>query len=156
MISLSSLPAAPDASALDSTAAVEAGRTIPWQQELKEAVRDPRELCRLLELPAQLVPAADAAARDFPLFAPRPYLARIERGNPRDPLLRQILPLDAELRLAAWLYGATQSATKRPEWHPACYRNIKAAARSSRLRLAPCIVAIVFAATFRMATRRAP
>src|SRR4029077_19268344 len=33
----------------------------------------------------------------FPLFAPRSYIARIERGNPRDPLLRQILPLDAEL-----------------------------------------------------------
>jgi EF-P beta-lysylation protein EpmB len=97
MISLSNLPADLEPTALNSTATVEAGRTITWQQELKEAVRDPRELCRLLELPEELIPAAEAAARDFPLFAPRPYLARMERGNPRDPLLRQILPLEAEL-----------------------------------------------------------
>jgi L-lysine 2,3-aminomutase len=101
MISLSSLPAAPESTALDSTIAVEAGRTISWQQELKEAVRDPLELCRLLELPAELEPAAEAAARDFPLFAPRPYLARIKKGDPRDPLLRQILPLAAELHSPA-------------------------------------------------------
>jgi EF-P beta-lysylation protein EpmB len=68
-----------------------------WQQELKEAIRDPRQLCRLLELPAELEAAAERAAVQFPLFAPRPFLAQIERGNPRDPLLRQILPLDAEL-----------------------------------------------------------
>jgi len=68
-----------------------------WQQELKDAVRDPRQLCRLLELPAEFEDAAVRAAVQFPLFAPRPFLAQIERGNPRDPLLRQILPLEAEL-----------------------------------------------------------
>ena len=50
----------------------------------------------MLELPAELEGPAIRAARLFPLFAPRSYVARIERGNPRDPLLRQILPLDAE------------------------------------------------------------
>ena len=63
---------------------------------MKQAVRDPRELCRILELPAELEGPAVRAARLFPLFAPRSYVARIERGNPDDPLLRQILPLDAE------------------------------------------------------------
>src|ERR1700730_16381608 len=67
-----------------------------WQLAMKQAVRDPRELCRMLELPAELEGPAIRAARSFPLFAPRSYIARIERGNPRDPLLRQILPLDAE------------------------------------------------------------
>ena len=67
-----------------------------WQQAMKEAVRDPRELCRVLELPAEFEAPAIRAARLFPLFAPRSYLDRIERGNPRDPLLRQILPLDEE------------------------------------------------------------
>jgi L-lysine 2,3-aminomutase len=67
-----------------------------WQLAMKQAVRDPRELCRMLELPAELEAPAVRAARLFPLFAPRSYVARIERGNPRDPLLRQILPLDAE------------------------------------------------------------
>jgi EF-P beta-lysylation protein EpmB len=68
-----------------------------WQQELKDAVRDPRQLCRLLELPPEFDDAAVRAAAEFPLFAPRPFLAQIERGNPGDPLLRQILPLEAEL-----------------------------------------------------------
>ncbi|HKD37852.1 MAG TPA: EF-P beta-lysylation protein EpmB [Pirellulales bacterium] len=63
---------------------------------MKEAVRDPRVLCRLLELPAEVERAAVRAARLFPLFAPRAFIARMERGNPHDPLLRQVLPLDAE------------------------------------------------------------
>jgi L-lysine 2,3-aminomutase len=63
---------------------------------MKQAVRDPRELCRMLELRPELEGPAIRAARLFPLFAPRSYVARIERGNPDDPLLRQILPLDAE------------------------------------------------------------
>jgi EF-P beta-lysylation protein EpmB len=68
-----------------------------WQQEMKDAVRDPRQLCWLLELSAEFEAAAVRAAAQFPLFAPRPFLANVERGNPRDPLLRQILPLEAEL-----------------------------------------------------------
>jgi EF-P beta-lysylation protein EpmB len=67
-----------------------------WQQALKNAIRDPRELCRLLELPPEIEAAAIRAANDFPLFAPRPYVDLIERGNPGDPLLRQILPLADE------------------------------------------------------------
>lgn len=63
---------------------------------MKRAVRDPLELCRTLALPAEWEEPAVRAARLFPLFAPRSYVGRIERGNVRDPLLRQILPLDAE------------------------------------------------------------
>jgi EF-P beta-lysylation protein EpmB len=40
--------------------------------------------------------SAHRASRLFPLLVPRSYLARIEPGNPGDPLLRQVLPLDAE------------------------------------------------------------
>lgn len=72
-----------------------------WQQELRGAVREPEELCELLELPPEIAAEARRAARDFPLFAPRPYLNQIEHGNPHDPLLRQILPLDAEQAPAA-------------------------------------------------------
>ena len=68
-----------------------------WQQELRSAIRDPEILCRLLELPCKFAEEASRAAEHFPLFAPRPYLDQIERGNPHDPLLRQILPLKSEL-----------------------------------------------------------
>jgi L-lysine 2,3-aminomutase len=67
-----------------------------WQHALKDAVRDPRELCRLLRLPAEFEAAAVRAARLFPLLAPRGFVARMRPGDPRDPLLRQVLPLAEE------------------------------------------------------------
>lgn len=60
-------------------------------------MRDPGELCRLLGLSTEWEVAARRAAQDFPVFAPRGYLARIQPGNPHDPLLRQILPVAEEL-----------------------------------------------------------
>ncbi len=67
-----------------------------WRRELRDAVRDPGELCRLLGLDPGLAAAASAAGADFPLFVPRGFLARIKPGDPADPLLRQVLPLSDE------------------------------------------------------------
>lgn len=69
----------------------------PWRKLLKEAVRDPAELLRMLDLPAELGPAARRAAEQFPLRVPRGFVARMRKGDLADPLLRQVLPLDAEL-----------------------------------------------------------
>jgi len=69
-----------------------------WRAAMKSAVRDPVHLCRMLGLPAELEHAAVRAAHDFTVFAPLPYIARIEPGNPRDPLLRQVLPLEDEVQ----------------------------------------------------------
>ncbi len=71
-------------------------QTAPWQKALQQAVRDPAELLRLLQLPESLLPAARAAAERFPLRVPRGFVARMRPGDPDDPLLRQVLPLDAE------------------------------------------------------------
>ena len=60
----------------------------PWQAALAEAVRDPAELCRLLDLP----PMPTAVADSFSLLVPRTFLGRIRRADPRDPLLLQVLP----------------------------------------------------------------
>ena len=71
--------------------------TTRWQTDMAEAVRDPRELLALLDLdPALLEPARRAAAA-FPLRVPRAFLARMRKGDPADPLLRQVLPLGKEL-----------------------------------------------------------
>ncbi|MFC6670065.1 EF-P beta-lysylation protein EpmB [Marinobacterium aestuariivivens] len=67
-----------------------------WQQLLSHTLDDPAELLRQLALPDSLLAPAIAAAGDFPLRVPLPYLRRIRRGDPDDPLLRQILPLGAE------------------------------------------------------------
>lgn len=63
---------------------------------MKDAVRDVDELCRLLDLPEEFTSAAKEAARQFRLFVPRGFLARIRPGDPADPLLRQVLPVAAE------------------------------------------------------------
>jgi len=69
-----------------------------WRDELRQAIRDPAQLVAALELPAELVEPARRAARDFPLFAPRPYVARMLKGDPADPLLQQVLPIESELQ----------------------------------------------------------
>jgi EF-P beta-lysylation protein EpmB len=68
-----------------------------WQIELKRAVRDPSELLALLGLNPGLLSAARAAAAQFPLRVPRGFVARMQYGDPDDPLLRQVLPLGIEL-----------------------------------------------------------
>lgn len=70
-----------------------------WRRILARAVRDPAELRRRLDLPPD--PDADAADADFPVLVPPGYLARIRRGDPDDPLLRQVLPMAAERRVVA-------------------------------------------------------
>ena len=67
-----------------------------WHRALAEAVRDPDELVDLLRLPELYREGARRAARLFPLLVPRDYLARMQPGDPCDPLLRQVLPLDCE------------------------------------------------------------
>jgi len=69
----------------------------PWQQQLALAVTDPAELLKKCELPLSLLPAARQAAELFGLKVPLPYLARIQKGNLDDPLLRQVLPINEEM-----------------------------------------------------------
>ena len=70
----------------------------PWQVLWRDAVRDPRELASLLGLDPATLGISDAAARQFSLRVPRGFVARMRHGDPHDPLLRQVLPLDAEMR----------------------------------------------------------
>jgi EF-P beta-lysylation protein EpmB len=72
-------------------------RQVPdWQAALADAIRDPAELLATLELGQEWLAAAQAAARLFPLRVPRGFVARMRRGDPHDPLLRQVLPLAEE------------------------------------------------------------
>lgn len=67
-----------------------------WQRALAEAISDPAELLAVLELPRTLLPEGRDASKLFPLRIPRSYVARMSKGDPADPLLRQVLPLAAE------------------------------------------------------------
>jgi EF-P beta-lysylation protein EpmB len=67
-----------------------------WRQLLRDAVTDPRELLALVGLSqlADRLPTGDAG---FALKVPRSFVARMRQGDPRDPLLLQVLPQLAEL-----------------------------------------------------------
>ena len=67
-----------------------------WQRELQQAITDPAELLRAVGLGPEWLEAAHSAARLFPLKVPRGFVDRMRRGDPRDPLLLQVLPLGAE------------------------------------------------------------
>ncbi len=81
-------------------------RQVPvWQSALARAITDPAELLAAVGLGDEWLPAARAAARLFPLRVPRGFVARMRPRDPRDPLLRQVLPL-AEECLAVEGFGA--------------------------------------------------
>jgi EF-P beta-lysylation protein EpmB len=75
--------------------------TVPpgWQQVWRVAVREPRELLSLLGLDGLAGRVSDAATTQFPLRVPRGFIERMRHGDPHDPLLRQVLPLDDEDRI---------------------------------------------------------
>ncbi len=81
---------------LDSTAITQQSPRTAWSLELAQAIRDPVELCQLLQLDPQLISATEAATIQFPLLVPRSYLSRMQPGNASDPLLLQVLPQLAE------------------------------------------------------------
>lgn len=80
-----------------------AGRS--WRAQLRAAVRDPEELLERLELPDALRAGAMRAAQTFGLLVPEALLRRMRRGDAEDPLLRQVLPLDAELEPPGGRFG---------------------------------------------------
>jgi len=68
-----------------------------WQQELAAAIHDPAELLQRLEInPAQL-DASTAAQKGWSLRVPLPFVQRMTKGDIDDPLLKQVLPLGAEM-----------------------------------------------------------
>jgi EF-P beta-lysylation protein EpmB len=70
-----------------------------WQALWREALRDPVELLESLGLGALAARVSATAQAQFSLRVPQGFVARMRRGDPGDPLLRQVLPIDDEDRL---------------------------------------------------------
>ena len=68
-----------------------------WQQQLAEAFTSITDLCEYLELNPSDLPVSTEASKQFPLRVPLSFAASMEKGNPNDPLLRQVLPISDEL-----------------------------------------------------------
>ncbi len=65
--------------------------------QLADVLTDPDELLRLLNIDAdENLLAGREAKRLFALRVPRAFVARMEKGNPNDPLLRQVLTSQEE------------------------------------------------------------
>jgi L-lysine 2,3-aminomutase len=63
-----------------------------WLSQLADVITSPDELLRLLDLDQhQELLAGREAKRLFALRVPRAFVARMEKGNPDDPLLKQTL-----------------------------------------------------------------
>lgn len=70
-----------------------------WQQALARAISDPRELLALLQLKPEDLPFSLEAGKSFSMRVPREFAARMRKGDPDDPLLLQVLPLENELEI---------------------------------------------------------
>jgi L-lysine 2,3-aminomutase len=64
-----------------------------WQQQWRDAFREPVALLQFLGLEHLQERVSGAATRQFPLRVPLAFAQRMQYGNPHDPLLRQVLPL---------------------------------------------------------------
>ena len=69
---------------------------LSWQAQLARAIRCPEALLRYVGLSAGALGYSQKALRAFPLRAPHAYADRMQKGDPEDPLLRQVFPLRAE------------------------------------------------------------
>ncbi|MGC7589638.1 EF-P beta-lysylation protein EpmB [Bisgaard Taxon 46] len=62
-----------------------------WTDLLANAISDPKLLLNALNLPAEAFEKDIAARRLFPLRVPLPFVQRMEKGNPKDPLFLQVM-----------------------------------------------------------------
>ncbi len=68
-----------------------------WQSILQSAIRHSTELLQAVGVSPNSVTAITGEASGFPILAPKPFVSRIEYGNPQDPLLLQVLALKEEM-----------------------------------------------------------
>jgi EF-P beta-lysylation protein EpmB len=82
--------------AADAGGAIATHQRPAWKSELAQAFRSPADLLRYLGLEQTATAAMQSPPADFPLLVPRGFAALMEPGNPRDPLLLQVMPSAAE------------------------------------------------------------
>lgn len=69
-----------------------------WQSQMSDLVTSPAELLQLLNLSEQdLLSGALLASEQFKLRVPRAFVSKMQKNNPLDPLLLQVLPHHLEL-----------------------------------------------------------
>ncbi|WP_137674342.1 EF-P beta-lysylation protein EpmB [Agarivorans sp. Toyoura001] len=72
-----------------------------WQKELANAITDPKDLLQYLQLDPENYQLDIAARKLFPMRVPLSFVQRMQVGDPKDPLLLQVLPQREEFIQAA-------------------------------------------------------
>ena len=72
-----------------------------WRQAFANSFRDAQTLLRFLEFPEQQIKKLLADEQGFATIVPQSFANRIQKGNPDDPLLLQVLPQPQEAESAA-------------------------------------------------------
>lgn len=67
-----------------------------WKKLLSSSISDVSELLSLLNLSFEKLPYEVDFTQKFKALVPLPFVERMEKGNPYDPLLLQVLPLNEE------------------------------------------------------------
>jgi EF-P beta-lysylation protein EpmB len=71
-----------------------------WQKELAMSFSDPVSLLKYLELPLESFTDDIKARQLFPMRVPRPFAAKMKKGDPLDPLFMQVFTSRKEFDLA--------------------------------------------------------
>ncbi|SUC08930.1 KamA family protein [Pasteurella canis] len=67
-----------------------------WTDHLANAISDPKILLKVLNLPITAFEKDIEARRLFPMRVPLPFVAKMESGNPQDPLFLQVMTANDE------------------------------------------------------------
>ncbi len=68
-----------------------------WQHELSDVITQIEQLAHALELPPSALAAGEQARAEFALRVPKSFVARMQKKDPNDPLLLQVLPQAVEM-----------------------------------------------------------
>ena len=79
-----------------ATVLTQATGTQSWQNAMKHAIRNSKDLCEALSLSVEAVQTSLDGELQFPVFVPLEFLSRMRKGDADDPLLLQVLPREEE------------------------------------------------------------
>jgi len=86
-----------------------------WQQELKDSISCIDKLINILKINKSQLPPYLLKAGHFPLKVPQSFISRMRINDPLDPLLRQILPENAEAKTYP---GFSRDALQEDKYNP--------------------------------------
>lgn len=81
-----------DTNIIDIQTTTASSATPLWQQQLNQAISDPRKLVEAMNLDSQAFSEHIKARRLFAMRVPTPFVDKMKRGDKNDPLFKQVMP----------------------------------------------------------------